>query len=109
MNLRFHHLVLVAAAFISAMAVAECPISKNIPHLGVYYLCGNWYWNTDCGSADHYFLTFGLLWSKKQCNLINALSTSESSLGHCHVYKDPEVHRECIYGWHEVVKDRLFN
>ncbi len=113
MNLRFHHLVLVAAAFISAMAVAKCPKSKIIPRMGVYYLCANRLWHYDCGTAYIYNFSpyhgtqFGLLWSKKRCDLIGA--ESAASLFDCQIYKNPEGHRECLFGGDEVVKDRSFN
>ena len=115
MNLRFRHLVLVAAAFISAMAVADCPISKNIPHMGVYYLCANRYWFTYCGVAydysfsppQHHGVQNGLLWSKKRCRLIGAVSAS--GLLDCRIYKNSEGYRECFFGENEGVKDRLFN
>ena len=86
MNLRFHHLVLLAAAFISEMAVAKCPKSKIIPRMGVYYLCANRLWHYDCGTAYIYNFSpyhgtqFGLLWSKKRCDLIGAESAASLSI-----------------------------
>ena len=103
MNLKFYHFVLVAAEFISTMAVAYCPEKKYIPHLGTYYLCAKTDWGTDCGVAydfdifapHQHGVQHGLLWSKKPCYAIEAASAP--SIAICQVTKSPKGHRKCIF------------